>query len=234
VNVYQRVTKIREAVDYIQKDKKVEGGGYMAVTHDGVTALTRKHFIEQGVVIVPACVVQSSVKETGTTTKNGTPFIRFEARYRFDVVNMDEPTDKFSIEIEAHALDQGDKAPGKALSYAKKYAVLKLLEIESGEEDEAREEQHKPKESKVTPNAGAGEALTEKQRSMVRDTHTQVLDALAEERDMDAYALCESLTELEDKLYLWSLLDSKARSRIKAQQKRERESEARKSTLKAV
>lgn len=233
LNVYQRVTKIREAVVYIQKDKKVEGGGYMAVTHDNVTALTREHFIKQGVVIVPAAVVQSAVKDTGTTTKNGTPFIRFEARYRFDVVNMDEPTDRFSIEIEAHALDQGDKAPGKALSYAKKYAVLKLLEIESGEEEEERQEQ-KPKESKVTPNAGAGDALTEKQRSMVRDTHTQVLDALAEERDMDAYALCESLTELEDKLYLWSLLDSKARSRIKAQQKRERESEARKAGLKAV
>lgn len=225
-NIYQRVSEIRKAIEYIKKEKKVEG--YMAVTHDQVTALTRDHFIKHGVVIVPTMIVQSAVKETGTTTAKGTPFIRFEARYRFDVVNADEPTDRFSIEIEAHALDHGDKAPGKALSYAKKYAVLKLLEIESGEEDEERPEQVKPKESKITPNAGAGDAMTEKAKSMVRDTHTQVMDALNEERDMDAYALCESVTELEDKLYLWSLMDSKARRRIKDQQKRERESEERK------
>jgi hypothetical protein len=61
------------------------------------------------------------------------------------VVNADDPTDKFSIEIEAHALDHGDKAPGKALSYAKKYAVLKLLDIETGEDEEGRPDQHADK-----------------------------------------------------------------------------------------
>ncbi len=35
-------------------------------------------------------------------------------------------------------MDNADKAPGKALSYAKKYAVLKLFEIESGEDEESR------------------------------------------------------------------------------------------------
>jgi hypothetical protein len=220
MNIYQRVIEIRKAIDYIKKDKKVEG--YMAVTHDSVTGLTREHFIKHGVVIVPSGIVQSAVKETGTTTSRGTPFIRFEARYRFDVVNADDPQDKFSIEVEAHALDHGDKAPGKAFSYAKKYAVLKLIEIESGEEEEAREEQHKPKESKVTPNAGAGDALTAKTKSMVRDTCTLIVDALNEDRDADALGYCESITDdqLEEKLYLWSLLDSKQRRRIKEQAER--------------
>ena len=35
-------------------------------------------------------------------------------------------------------MDNADKAPGKALSYAKKYAVLKLFEIETGEDEESR------------------------------------------------------------------------------------------------
>lgn len=35
-------------------------------------------------------------------------------------------------------MDNADKAPGKALSYAKKYAMLKLFEIETGENDESR------------------------------------------------------------------------------------------------
>ena len=142
MNIYQRLNKVREAVDYIRKEKKVET--YMAVTHDQVTALVRDHFVKHGIVMVPY-ITRSAVKDTGTTTKGGTPYIRFEASYRFDVVNIDDPADKFSMEIEAHALDHGDKAPGKALSYAKKYAVLKLLDIETGEDEEGRPDQHADK-----------------------------------------------------------------------------------------
>lgn len=219
MNVYQRINEVRKVVDYAVKNKTVGEGGYKAVTHDAITALTREHFVAQGIVIVPVLTSQK-VELTGTTTSRGTPFIRFEASYRFDVVNADDPTDKFSVEIAAHAIDQGDKAPGKALSYAKKYCVLKLLEIESGEEDEERQEQFKPKAtSKITPNAGAGDELDKKTKSMVVDLHTSVVDALNEDRDFDAYSLCESLTDeqLEEKLYLWSLLDSKQRSRLKKQ-----------------
>jgi hypothetical protein len=182
-----------------------------------VTAETREHFIAHGVVIVPS-LLSSAVVLTGTTTKNGVPFIRYEARYRFEVLNVDEPADKIVMELEAHAIDQGDKAPGKALSYAKKYAVLKLLEIESGEQEEDRSDQTAPKG--IPANAGAGETLTGKQKSIVRDTATMIIDALAEERDVDAFGYCESVTEVDEKLFLWSLLDSKQRRRIKEQAKR--------------
>lgn len=218
LNVYQRVTKIREAVNYIRKDKKVES--YMAVTHDAVTALTREHFIANGVVIIPVCVVQSSVKDTGTMTSKGTPFIRFEARYRFEVVNMDEPTDKFCIEIEAHALDHGDKAPGKALSYAKKYAVMKLLEIESGEEEEERPEQ-KAKPEPAAHKSVAREmwdGLTNARKSVLTDISTLIIDYLKDGEDQRAF---EYYTEQKEKLdadeqvALWSRLDSEQRATIK-------------------
>jgi hypothetical protein len=216
-NIYQRVNEVRKAVDYLIKDKKVES--YMAVTHDAVTAAVRGHFVEQGVMIVPAQVVQSAVVLTGTMTSRSTPFIRFEVRYRFEVVNVDEPNDKFSIEIEAHALDHGDKAPGKALSYAKKYAMLKLLEIETGEEDEGRQEQHKPKGA-VGVVAGLVEELkiSPKQRNMILDLHTAVVDLLIEDNDFEAFNKIETAgLDNEEKIHLWSMLDSKQRSRLKAQ-----------------
>ena len=221
MNVFQRINEVRKAVDYVRKDKKVGEGGYMAVTHDAVTALTREHFIKHGVVIVPVLLAQKT-ELTGTQTSRGTPFIRFEASYRFDVVNADEPTDKFSVEIMAHAIDQGDKAPGKALSYAKKYAVLKLLEIESGEEEEAREEQFKPKNTATQVAKDAFAGLPKDRQNIVMDTLTQVVDALNEDRDFDAYGLCESIEDADDKLALWSKLDSKQRSRIKAQNPKNR------------
>ena len=44
-----------------------------------------------------------------------------------------------------------------------------------------------------------------------------------EDRDFEAYALCESLHEADEKLALWSRLDSKQRAAIKAQAKELRE-----------
>lgn len=135
MNIYQKINEVRKALNYIQKDKSVStgGGSYKAVTHDAVTALARKHFIDQGIVCVPNLVESHSDQK-----EDGAKQSRYRATYTFDFVNCDKPEDKITVRIEAHAMDNADKAPGKAISYAKKYAVLKLLEIETGEDEESR------------------------------------------------------------------------------------------------
>lgn len=212
MNIYQRVNEVRKKVHYVRKDKKVgEGGGYMAVTHDAVTALAREHLIEQGVVIVPTLVGSQCVL-TGTMTAKGIPFIRYEAKYRFNVVNADDPQDSFSLDIESHAMDQGDKAPGKALSYAKKYAVLKLLEIESGEEEEEREFQ---KPDKVTPNSGAMERLTKEEKARVEEAASSIIDCFEANMPDEAFKVYDEIKSDVEKLGVWSFLDSKMRRSIK-------------------
>jgi hypothetical protein len=74
------------------------------------------------------------VNVDGTQAKQA----RYDATYDFHVINADQPEETIIIRIEAHAMDNADKAPGKALSYAKKYALLKLFEIETGEDEESR------------------------------------------------------------------------------------------------
>ena len=71
----------------------------------------------------------------------------------------------------------------------------------------------------IPANHAAGKALDDETKRMVEVTRAQVIDALNANKDFDAYSLCESLTDemLEEKLYLWSLLDSKQRRRIKNQ-----------------
>lgn len=135
LNIYQRLNLVRSKVGYIKKDKAVEN--YKAVTHDAVTAETRKWFIEAGVLIVPV-ELDSRMVDTGSKTAKGATINRFEARYRIDFVNIDEPTQIVSATLTAHANDHGDKAPGKTVSYATKYAILKVLQLETGEDDEAR------------------------------------------------------------------------------------------------
>ena len=71
----------------------------------------------------------------------------------------------------------------------------------------------------IPANHGAGNNLDATQKQMVELTRDKVVEALNAGKDFDAYGLCESLTDdmLEEKLYLWSLLDSKQRTRIKKQ-----------------
>ena len=135
LNLFQRINAIRKSIGYIQKNKNVStgGGSYKAVTHDVVTALLREHLIEHGIVCIPNLIEsQSEPKEDGAKQ------FRYSATYSFEFVNADDPSDRLSIVIEAHAMDNADKAPGKAISYAKKYAVLKLFEIETGEDEESQ------------------------------------------------------------------------------------------------
>lgn len=79
----------------------------------------------------------------------------------------------------------------------------------------------------ITPNSGAGEGLTHKQKQVIADTAVQIKDKLAEGKEWDAYSLAVTVTELEDKLFLWSQLDSKERASIKRMQAAEAKGEAR-------
>lgn len=138
MNIFQRVNEVRKSIPYIQKDKAVStgGGSYKAVTHDAVTGMVRDALIKNGVVIVPS-VIESVFHPKEPDAKQRL----YEATFQVDFVNMDDPNDRITTRQTAHALDNGDKAPGKAMSYATKYAILKLFNIETGEDEESRYQQ---------------------------------------------------------------------------------------------
>lgn len=140
MNLLQRINEVRKAIAYIQKDKAVStgGGSYKAVTHDAVTAMVREHMVTHGIVSWPHLVESQSMPYEVNADMVRAKQFRYEATYDFQFVNIEDPKDSLTIRIQAHAMDNADKAPGKALSYAKKYALLKLFELETGEDEESR------------------------------------------------------------------------------------------------
>jgi len=139
LNIYQRINAVRKKVEYVQKDATVNGGGtYRAVTHDMVTAVLRDALIENGIVVITDQRMSESIPVG--STKNGAPIIRYEAWYEVSFINIEKPDDRLSIRVQAHANDSADKAPGKAMSYAVKYAMLKTFSLETGENEESRME----------------------------------------------------------------------------------------------
>ena len=69
----------------------------------------------------------------------------------------------------------------------------------------------------ITPTSGARGRVDPSRRKGIEDTAILVKDALREDRDFDAFGLCENFTDPDEKVYLWSFLDSKERRRLKAQ-----------------
>ena len=62
----------------------------------------------------------------------------YSGTYEIHFVNIDNGEDRVISTIHSHANDNGDKAPGKAASYATKTAMLKVFSLETGENDESR------------------------------------------------------------------------------------------------
>jgi hypothetical protein len=220
MNVYQRINEIKKAVRYIQKDKKVES--YMAVTHDAVTALTHDHFVRWGVMPEPHELSSVTVL-TSMTTAKGIPYVRFEGRYRVDFVNVDKPEERASIEVTAHALDHGDKAPGKGLSYATKAAVLKMLQLESGETeaDEARPQDMKASNakpsSKITATDGSVEQISPERREALARVLSTIVDCFDAGQEQEAYKAYTEVTDQDERVALWHMLKphSAMRRRLK-------------------
>jgi antitoxin component YwqK of YwqJK toxin-antitoxin module len=222
LNLWQRLNAIKKAVAYVKKDEKKVDGMYNAVTHDAVTAATRDAFIEHGVFVLPT-ELKSACVDSGMVTAKGNPIIRFEATYRITFINMDAPTERESTEITAHALDQGDKAPGKALSYATKAALLKALQIETGVNDEEREDS-KPKKfaeipipkTTITPTTGTWEMMSEKQKSRLTDLAVIAKQALAAGDPAEALRIIDDAAlETEEKVALTTRFDSKQRTAMR-------------------
>ena len=74
--------------------------------------------------------VLTSVKADGSETRQ--IFMRIEVIYRF--VNVEKPEEYIDIITYGDGVDAQDKAPGKAMTYADKYALLKAYKIITGED----------------------------------------------------------------------------------------------------
>lgn len=120
-NIYQRMHAVMQEIKYVQKEKKA-GMRYSIVSHDSVTALVRPLFVKHGIVVYPTTF---KMEQTGNRTQ-------LQCAVVFQ--NIDEPTDRMVVESAGFGIDDQDKGPGKAISYAVKYAYLKALCLESGDD----------------------------------------------------------------------------------------------------
>lgn len=134
-NIYQRLAAAMEEVTYIQKERK-QGMNYTIVSHDAVTAKVRPVLLKHGIIYHPVRCDH---------THNGN---RAECAMTVRFVNVDAPADFFDVPTFGYGIDPQDKGPGKAMSYAVKYALLKAMGLETGDDADQDSIEH----TRVDPN----------------------------------------------------------------------------------
>jgi len=122
LNIYQRINGIMSEAKYIEKEKKQVNGQYRFASHDAVTAKLNPLLVKYGVVVVPDIV---EMLQSGNRTT---------CKLQITFINIDNPGDKFHVTYYGYGLDGQDKGPGKAISYAFKYAMLKTFCLETGDD----------------------------------------------------------------------------------------------------
>lgn len=119
----QKLFAIMEEFPTLKRTKKNKFGDYTYVPHDEVTKEIRKQFLKFRIMGFPS--ITEMTRENSLTRVIGT----------VEIVNIDNETDKRVIGVAGMCVLDNDKAYGAALSYALKYAYLKLFNIETGEMD---------------------------------------------------------------------------------------------------
>lgn len=137
MNIYEKMSAITAEIKRIPKNLTVGTGKnqYKAVAEGDILAVVKDAEKKYKVFSYPHS--HKIVDSRTLVTKNDygekeSQFVRIEAVYRF--VNMEDPKEFVDINAFGDGVDSLDKAPGKATTYADKYALMKAYKVETGED----------------------------------------------------------------------------------------------------
>lgn len=188
MNIYQKLLAIQTDLQTVAKNLNVDTGngrGYKAVSErdiiDAVKPLEAKYKIysfpkTRRILREEMLETESSYKDR--VTKKTTFYKLIETTYCF--VNAEQPEEYIETTVCAEGIDSQDKGCGKAMTYADKYALMKVYKISTGEDPDqaASTEEHY---SKAVPLAQqkANEANVAALRDLIAETkadEAQLLD----------------------------------------------------------
>lgn len=145
LNIFQRMLAATSEINRVAKNLKVDiskSQSYKAVAESDVLEAVKPIEEKYGIYSYP--VSRTVIKDEAYTTtseydgrksEKTTFFMRLATVYRF--VNIDKPDDYIDITTYGDGVDTQDKAPGKAMTYADKYALLKAYKIQTGDDPDA-------------------------------------------------------------------------------------------------
>lgn len=214
MNIYEKLSKITMEIATVAKNLQVETGvgkGYKAVSEGDVLAAVKPIEAKYGVYSFPAIrrIVDSGEIVTTKTYKGELQeskrlFLRVETVYRF--VNIEKPDEYVDVTVYGDGVDTQDKAPGKAMTYADKYALLKAYKIQTGDDPDRDASEDlksiKPKEQRTGVRPTDNELMLEIRRTGMNLPQYLAMNSIQSLRELDdlkALALYHTLLAKPDK-----------------------------------
>ena len=174
MNIYEKMSAITAEIGVVEKNLNVKvnsNSSYKAVSErdvlDAVKPIEQKYRVYSYPAnrkIIDRDVLTKETEYNGTITRTNTLFMRVETVYRF--VNIDKPDEFIETTVYGDGLDTGDKASGKAMTYADKYALMKAYKLSTGDDPDKEASPEHGYEKKAEPKA------TTKQIALVEDLYT--------------------------------------------------------------
>lgn len=193
MNLFEKLSNITNELTAVAKNLNVGFGSnsYKAVGEADVLAAVKPLEFKYQVYSYP--LSRSIIVDKETTTKNGgtNQFIRMETVYRF--VNINKPEEFIDITTFGDGVDTSDKSPGKAMTYADKYALLKAYKIITGEDPD----QHMSEEQKTSKKKQEPKKEVEEVKYIQKEQSKWLKDNLDPERFKNMLKVY-NLTRIED------------------------------------
>ena len=177
MNIYEKLLGITSEIKNVNKNLEVGVGknSYKAVGEADVLFAVKQLEQKYKVYSYPCHreVIDRAILETekeynGNVTRSNQIFLRIETTYRF--VNIENPDEYIEITTYGDGIDTQDKAVGKAMTYADKYALLKAYKIITGDDPD---QEHSPDTAKYTSTQTDERKATPKQIEVLSKTYTR-------------------------------------------------------------
>ena len=177
MNLFEKMQLITNEIGVVEKGLQVrvtDKSSYKAVSErdvlDAVKPIEQKYRVFSLPIsrkIIAQDVLEKVSEYNGKSSKTYTMYMRIETTYRF--YNIDKPDEYIDTITYADGLDTGDKASGKAMTYADKYALMKAYKISTGDDPDKEASAEQGYTSvKATPKQ------IEAVKKLVRDTQAML------------------------------------------------------------
>lgn len=174
LNIYEKLSLIENEIGVVEKGLSVSmgKGSYKAVSErdvlDAIKPIEQKYRVYSypyDTEIINNEVLEKS-SNYGTTTSQ---YLRLKRVYRF--VNIDKPDECVDVVSYGDGIDTGDKAPGKAMTYADKYALMKAYKLSTGDDPD----------KEASPKEGYRRATTQP----ISDSQKETIKRLYEDEELN-------------------------------------------------
>jgi hypothetical protein len=200
MNIYEKIQAVANEVRNIEKDLTVGSGSYAykAVGDQAVTLAVKDAEKKYKLVSIPVSVdiINSEVIKTLDGNREKLTYHDL-IKMTVEFVDLEKPESKVTVTSIGRGVDSGDKGPGKAMTYARKYALLNAYKIATGEDPDAE----KSKESHTA-------ATIDERRAKVVNYYNDIPDK-KEALESHFGTPIEKLTDAQIKTVYGSLIQKK-------------------------